>query len=307
MQAYTAQFLHTFAVLAGRTRVLRIQFLQPKGPLMVDLSLGTFVTYNPRAIAADASVGEVRRAMDEYQVRHIPVVDDERRIVGVVSHRDLARVQIPELVPLNTDEPSTAAWDECPLRVADVMTSDVITIDQNDTPMRVLEVFLQHHIHSAPVVEAGRLLGVVTSGDFLRELSYGELPCCRETVGRHMHDQHARIDYLATAADTWRTMADERTEFLAVVRGDCPVGVVSKRSLRAASGEASEMNTSLDFLDGAIDAAPREIASRVTLAVAAGAMIEQRQEALPVVQRSHHLVGLITEDKLLEAITADLT
>ncbi len=58
---------------------------------MLDATTGTLVTYNPKAVAPDTTFDELQKLMEQLQVRHLPVIDEEHRVVGLVSERDLAR------------------------------------------------------------------------------------------------------------------------------------------------------------------------------------------------------------------------
>jgi CBS domain-containing membrane protein len=144
---------------------------------MLDLALGTFVTYNPRSISAITTVGEALELMDQLGIHHLPVVEHGSQIVGIVSHRDLA-----------TRRPSSVGdvsnFDDLP--VERVMVRIVFTIDHTASPKAALQAILDHGFHSVPVLEDGTLVGMITSTDFLRELTYGEWPICRDNVGDHM-------------------------------------------------------------------------------------------------------------------------
>jgi CBS domain-containing protein len=84
------------------------------------------------------------------ELRHLPVIDRERRVVGLVSDRDLLR--------------STAQ----PASVASVMTRDVRAIGPDTLAIDAVEHLLRSKHGALPVVDAqGVLVGIVTSTDFL--------------------------------------------------------------------------------------------------------------------------------------------
>lgn len=87
--------------------------------------------------------------MDIGVVRHLPVIDDRGRLVGVVSDRDLI--------------PSKRAH-----RVADVMTRDVVTTRPDVPASEAASVMLDHKISSVLVVnDDQKLVGMVTQTDYL--------------------------------------------------------------------------------------------------------------------------------------------
>jgi CBS domain-containing membrane protein len=85
-------------------------------------------------------------------VRHLPVVDDRGRLVGVLSDRDVLR----------------ALGHRPPKRVADVMTKTVVTVRPDAMASDAAGVMLDHKISSVLVVDdAGTLVGMVTQTDYL--------------------------------------------------------------------------------------------------------------------------------------------
>lgn len=89
------------------------------------------------------------------RISGVPVLDAERRVVGVLSESDL--------------QPTTEGPPSRPARTAaDVMTRGVITLTEKDTVTRAARVLQHHRIKRAPVLRQGLLIGMVTRGDLLR-------------------------------------------------------------------------------------------------------------------------------------------
>lgn len=265
---------------------------------MQTVGLGTFVTYNPTVVEQDTLLEDVLRLMEENTIRHLPVVDDERRVVGIVSDRDVARAVLE----------SRAGDERTARRVATIMVHNPLTIQQDDPPKAALTMILANRFHSLPVVDGERLVGMVTSSDFLRELTYGELASYREPVDRYMSDDIAiAVDATATLAEVQRVMRNSGNEYLAVTRGECPVGIVSLRDVRRAhervAADVNPQNLSVLKLLG--DSAAT-ISPHTRLGEAASLMLDERMQALSVVDRSNRLVGLLTEDDVLQAMEKDL-
>ncbi|MFN7926633.1 MAG: CBS domain-containing protein [Blastocatellia bacterium] len=95
--------------------------------------------------------------MDWRHVRHVPVEDDEGHLLGLVSHRDLLRLMAQGA--LNQTEP---------IAVKNVMTPQPITVTPQTTTLAAIALMRQHKVGCLPVVEEGRLVGIVTAYDFLR-------------------------------------------------------------------------------------------------------------------------------------------
>jgi CBS domain-containing membrane protein len=98
-------------------------------------------------------------------LRHLPVVDDNRYVVGLVSHRDILRAQISSLTGLT--KPQTRARQE-DVRIEDLMTRDVWTVTPETLASVAGRTLLDHKFGCLPVVEGRFLVGILTERDFLR-------------------------------------------------------------------------------------------------------------------------------------------
>ncbi len=98
------------------------------------------------------------------RIRHLPVLDENGQLAGLVSQRDLFRGALAKA--LGYGERAQRQLMET-LVVKEVMTSDVITTTP-DTPLaEAAHVLAERKIGCLPVVEAGRLVGIITEGDFV--------------------------------------------------------------------------------------------------------------------------------------------
>jgi acetoin utilization protein AcuB len=117
----------------------------------------TLVTLSP-----EASVAEALALCRERRIRHIPVLKEER-LVGIVSDRDLR-----DASPALGDPERTRALQG--IRVGEVMTQEVITVDPQDFIENAAQEMYELKIESLPVVAEEELLGIVTSSDMMRAL-----------------------------------------------------------------------------------------------------------------------------------------
>ncbi|MCP3963973.1 MAG: CBS domain-containing protein [bacterium] len=106
--------------------------------------------------------------MARRHVRHMPVVDLRGELVGLVSQRDLLRHQIVE----HDGGLSLAARSALAhLRVRHLMTTGVQTAGP-DTDIRVAaQIMFKHKYGCLPIVDRGRLVGILTEADFVRLLA----------------------------------------------------------------------------------------------------------------------------------------
>lgn len=100
------------------------------------------------------------------RIRHLPVLDDdERELVGIVSQRDLFRSALARALGYG-QHAQQKLLDL--LLVKEVMTSDVLTIRPDATLEEAARTMLERKVGCLPVVEAGRLVGILTEADFVR-------------------------------------------------------------------------------------------------------------------------------------------
>lgn len=107
------------------------------------------------AISPDAAVLDAVRLMAEKQIGALLVMDADR-LVGIVSERDYAR----KVVLQGRSSANTP--------VRDIMTADVITVSPGDHAERCMQIVTQRRIRHLPVIERGRVLGVVSIGDLVK-------------------------------------------------------------------------------------------------------------------------------------------
>jgi CBS domain-containing protein len=118
-----------------------------------------------------------------------PVVDADGTVVGMISEGDLLRGRLDTTV-----ETATAA---------DLMTRTVVSVSPETDVVAVAKALLDHAIHSAPVLDDGRLVGIVGQRDVLRTLIRDD-----DVVSSDV--QH-RLDEYADGARRWTATVHEGT------------------------------------------------------------------------------------------------
>jgi CBS domain-containing protein len=118
-------------------------------------AIGELMTRDVVTVPPDASVRDALRAMIDRDIGSVIVVDADGRAAGVFTERDVTRHVITDAALL--DEP-----------VADLMSSPLITVAPGDQVVDVFELMNGKGIRRLPVVEDGRLVGIVTEGDLRR-------------------------------------------------------------------------------------------------------------------------------------------
>jgi CBS domain-containing protein len=115
------------------------------------------MTENPRSIGQSASVVDAARLMREEHIGSLPITDDEK-LVGMITDRDIATRVVAEAA-----DPKTTS-------VGDVYSQDLISVEPDNELDEALQLMARHQVRRLPVVENGRLVGIVAQADIaLRE------------------------------------------------------------------------------------------------------------------------------------------
>lgn len=147
------------------------------------LTVREVMTKRPLTIDREAPIGTAIAVMREREIRHLPVVDEEDRPIGIISDRDLRGTV---LAPAIAEYLPPAARDRLQrlgeafenLRVRDVMTWDVVTIAPDAPVAQAAALMFDRRLGCLPVMELGRLVGIVTERDILKALA-ATLPSVR--------------------------------------------------------------------------------------------------------------------------------
>lgn len=133
-------------------------------------------------VKPDTTVEEAARILVDNKISGIPVVDDENKLIGIVTEKDLI-IKASELkVPFYVTLFDSIIFLENPIRfnnnlkkyiaskVEDAMTTKVLVVEE-DTPVEEIVKKMQHErINRVPVVKDGVIKGIITRNDILKSL-----------------------------------------------------------------------------------------------------------------------------------------
>src|SRR5436190_19666321 len=128
-------------------------------------SIRDAMTENPSSIGASASVVEAARLMREQHIGSLPITDNEQ-LVGMITDRDIATRVVAE-----SADPKVTS-------VGDVYSRDLISVEPDKELDEALQLMARHQVRRLPVVEKGRLVGIVAQADIAlgaNEKKTGEL------------------------------------------------------------------------------------------------------------------------------------
>ena len=139
----------------------------------------TLVMIGPNESCLDAVV-----RMQRARVRHLPVVDRDGLLVGIVTDRDLRHhLFTPRVFEVLGSTPVDVLLDR--VRVAEIMATPVTTIEVGASVGDAAGTMRKHRVGSVPVMENGRMVGIVTEVDILRQIAGVDAtpgPACAEIV-----------------------------------------------------------------------------------------------------------------------------
>jgi CBS domain-containing protein len=140
------------------------------------------MTTDVLAVQAHTSVDEIARLLLRRAIGGVPVVDARRRVIGIVTERDLflkekgipfSAVKIPTMFKQWVDPRQVEEIYELARQhtAADVMTSDVVCADPDDDIGHVAWLMVQGNLKHLPVARDGLLVGIITRTDLIRPLA----------------------------------------------------------------------------------------------------------------------------------------
>jgi CBS domain-containing protein len=119
------------------------------------------MTEDPRSIGPSASVVEAARLMRDEHVGSLPITDGDT-LVGMITDRDITTRVVAEAADLATSS------------VGDVYSQDLISVEPDKDLEEALTLMARHQVRRLPVVEDGRLVGIVAQADIALALTEDE-------------------------------------------------------------------------------------------------------------------------------------
>ncbi|MEO3783410.1 CBS domain-containing protein [Actinocorallia sp. B10E7] len=157
--------------------------------LVSEVMTGPVVT-----VPESAPIRQAIRVLYEHDLTAAPVVDADGRMVGIVSEADLLRGEFtadPRAFTRPVAEPGEAP----PARVREVMTSEVLSARENTDVASLAERMMAERVKSVPVLDGGRLVGMVSRRDLMRVLTHSDDRVCDDVA--------AALEGLVPGASGW--------------------------------------------------------------------------------------------------------
>jgi CBS domain-containing protein len=141
-------------------------FLMDLGPAAARLLVRDHMRYAPMTGRPDHLVQHAQHRMHSADIRHLPVVTEDGKLLGILTDRDVRRAGASTVPPLTAYE---APLQLITMTIQDIMTTTLYTVSRVSTLADAGQLFLEHKIGCLPVVESDHTLaGIITMTDLLR-------------------------------------------------------------------------------------------------------------------------------------------
>ncbi len=150
-----------------------------------ELRAKDIMTKDVITVKRDHTVNQVIEILMNKNISGVPVVNDEDQVIGIVTEGDLIyrskKLEIPRYFTIldsyifldNTKKMEEQIRKMVGYRVEDIMTKDVIVVNEEDTLEEIATIMTKKSVNRVPVVADDRLVGIVTRRDIIRAYASG--------------------------------------------------------------------------------------------------------------------------------------
>ena len=128
------------------------------------ISINEFMTARPYTLRETDSLSDARAVMTGRNIRHIPITDEDKHLLGLVTQRDVLAATAPASSLQTKSAPQAGDSD---IKLSDIMIRDISVIHETDS-LRQAALYLQSHKYGClPVLSGNELVGIITDSDFI--------------------------------------------------------------------------------------------------------------------------------------------
>jgi len=296
--------------------------------------VSAFMTQRVTTVGGETPVDELVTLALGAGVRTVPVVNGQGAVIGIVTDHDLRRsgidCSLSLLKTMRTAERALVLGGLHNWQAQDVMSAPVVTVTHRTPLVNVLQEMKSHRLKRLPVVDdAGRLVGIVTRSDVLRQIAFADpVLLLAEDVNFDWSIKVGDLDLQPCSTVTGETplaavirQMSEQGHKRVVVLDDASnvAGIVTAEDLLAQASGATERAAILTMLqtgeqtdEGLVQPVARFMISPVvtvsaeSMAIdAVRLLIQNGIKRLPVLDKNGEVIGLIGRDGLLRGILSD--
>ena len=127
--------------------------------MLAEISVRQYMTPNPVVFRPNMDVYEAIRKLLEHRTTGAPVVDEHGKVIGAFSELDCLRIVV-----------TSAYYEDMGGKVSEYMTPEVTSVDVDASIVEVADMFAKSPLRHFPVLEDGKLVGVISRVDVLKAL-----------------------------------------------------------------------------------------------------------------------------------------
>lgn len=262
------------------------------------MKIKNLMSENIITISKEQNLSDGLKLLRKNNISRLPVVNANKELIGIVSERDIAH----KLGSSKAGNLSTSS-----LRISSVMVKDVITVSSNYDLSEVATLMLEKGIGSVPIVDDGKLLGIVSKADFTT-LATGKI-FEKLYVKDYMSTDIIAVSSSDRLIHARREMCDNNVGRIPVLDDDELVGIITSKDL-IRSFMAFKKNVPDKYqkaqiknllVEDTMSHKVSSVSSDTSIDEIANIMIDTGFNGLPVVD-GNKLVGIITQTDILAII-----
>jgi CBS domain-containing protein len=123
------------------------------------ISVESIMTPDPISLSPDDTLGTAHQLMNEKHIHHIPIIDKNNEVVGLISHRDVLAASGSTLKKHPSDNSDTL--------LSEIMASPVVSIPPSAGTLKAAQYIHNSRHGCLPIIDENGLIGIVTEYDFV--------------------------------------------------------------------------------------------------------------------------------------------
>lgn len=129
------------------------------------MTVGDVMTSPVFSLRETDTLQNARELMALQRIRHVPIVSSGNTFIGLITHRDILAATISHLAEI---DPETQREIDSGIPIKEIMRTDLKTVSTDTALKDAAKLLLNHKYGCLPVVDHGKLVGIVTEADFLK-------------------------------------------------------------------------------------------------------------------------------------------
>jgi CBS domain-containing protein len=111
------------------------------------------------------TVHQAQELMLKRRIRHVPIVDENEKFVGLLTKRDVLAASVSALADLNSKEREEL---EMSIPISEIMITDIVVAEEKTNLFKAANFMLEQKHGCLPIFRGSKLVGILTESDFVR-------------------------------------------------------------------------------------------------------------------------------------------